>query len=451
MLGIAGFILTVAILVVIHEWGHYIVARLAGVKILAFSFGFGPILWRRTDRRGCEWRLSLWPLGGYVKMLDGTMKTPVLQEVDGCTEEDLANSFEKKPVWARFAVVLAGPMMNLILAVLIYAGLAMAGTYELSARLGAPQANTQAAGVGVTAGDVVSAVGTQHVATRNELRFELSGWMGRDSVPVTLRDEAGAQRTVHFDLSRFRGETTEDPLDYLGLTPALKGVAVAGVQPQSAASEAGLTRGDEILAIDGVSVVDVKALIERIQARSGERVALEVKHHSGEIETLMVQVRPVSVTGGTVGRIGASLGGVADVVYTREGPVAAIATGCERVWNTIRVTAKSVAGMITGEVSLKGLAGPVAIGDMAGQTLAFGIVPYLLFLAMVSISIGILNLLPVPVLDGGHLMFFLYEMATGRRPSERVFDWGQRMGLVLLLALMVLALGNDMVRLFGLN
>ena len=451
MLGVIGFLITIAVIVIIHEWGHYIVARLAGVKILAFSFGFGRVLWRRKDKRGCEWRLSLWPLGGYVKMLDAAEKESLAAEGQTFSEADWANSFDKKSVWKRFAVVFAGPAMNLILAVVIYAALAMAGTYEPSAKLGEPLLQTQAAAVGVEAGDTVTAVADKAVVSRNDLRFELVGWMGEAGIPVTLEDAAGDKRVVRFDLTAFRGETQQDPLDYLGLTPAVKGIVVAQVLPGSAAEAAGLTRGDTVLAVNGEKVRTVQGLIAVIRAHIGSRVTLDVRRMTGEEDRVAVEVRPETVDGKTEGRIGASLGAMTDFVFTREGPLGAVKVGVVRVWDTIRVTTKSLVGMLRGEVSVKGLSGPVTIGDLAGQTLSYGVIPYLLFLAMISISIGVLNLLPVPVLDGGHLMFYTYEIITRRRPSERVMDWGQKIGLILLLLLMAVALSNDMMRLFGLN
>ncbi len=454
MLGVIGFLLTIAIIVVIHEWGHYIVARLAGVKILAFSFGFGRVLWKKTDKRGCEWRFSMWPLGGYVKMLDIAEKPGLDAEGLRFSAADWANSFDKKSVWRRFAVVLAGPAMNLILAAVIYAALAMAGTYEPSTKLGDPMPGTQAESVGVMAGDTVTAVAGNAVRSRNDLRFELVGWMGEKSVPVTLADSSDGvsdQRTVTFDLSEFRGETQQDPLDYLGLTQAVKGIVVASVLPGSAAEAAGLARGDLVQTVNGDKVTTAQGLITVIRANLGKSVTLAVKRADGTEADIAVEVRPETVDGRIVGRIGASLAAATDYVFTREGPAGAAVVGVRRVWDTIRVTAKSLYGMMTGEVSVKSLSGPVTIGDLAGQTLSYGVIPYLLFLAMISISIGVLNLLPVPVLDGGHLAFYLYEMATGRRPSERVLEWGQKAGLVLLLALMAVALSNDMMRVFGLN
>ena len=231
----------------------------------------------------------------------------------------------------------------------------------------------------------------------------------------------------------------------------MKGIIVAQVLPGSAAEVAGLARGDTVLAVNGEKVKTVTGLIGVIRAHTGKRVTLDVRRMNGDEDRVAVEVRPETVDGKTVGRIGASLGALTDFVFTREGPVGALEVGVARVWDTIRVTAKSLAGMIRGDVSVKSLSGPVTIGDLAGQTLSYGFIPYLLFLAMISISIGVLNLFPVPVLDGGHLMFYLYEMVTGCRPSEWVLDWGQKAGLVLLLLLMGVALSNDMMRLFGLN
>lgn len=240
MLGIIGFVLTVGIIVVIHEWGHYIVARMAGVKILAFSFGFGKVLLKRTDKRGCEWRLSMWPLGGYVKMLDTAEKEDLLKEGKTFSEADWANAFDRKSVWRRFAVVFAGPAMNLILAALIYAALAMLGTYEPSGKMGVPPAGTQAYELRIDAGDSVTRVADVSVKTRNAVRMEFLNHMGEADVPATVTTEGGVPRTVRFDLSAFHGDGQTDPLEYLGLMPYAQAVVVAEVIKGGAAEAAGL-------------------------------------------------------------------------------------------------------------------------------------------------------------------------------------------------------------------
>lgn len=451
MLGIIGFVLTVGIIVVIHEWGHYIVARMAGVKILAFSFGFGKVLLKRTDKRGCEWRLSMWPLGGYVKMLDTAEKEDHLKEGKTFSEADWANAFDRKSVWRRFAVVFAGPAMNLILAALIYAALAMLGTYEPSGKMGVPPAGTQAYELRIDAGDSVTRVADVSVKTRNAVRMEFLNHMGEADVPATVTTEGGVPRTVRFDLSAFHGDGQTDPLEYLGLMPYTQAVVVAEVIKGGAAEAAGLARGDTVLTLDGKPVTGVQSMITAIRAKTGKTLEMRVKNPEGVERTVVTEVRPEDVNGQTIGRIGASLGSVGDFVFEHAGPVDALGIGGVKVWDTIRLTVNSVAGMLSGNVSVKSISGPVAIGDMAGQTLQYGFVPYVLFLALISISIGVLNLLPVPVLDGGHLMFYLYEMVTGRKPAPQVAEWGQKIGVFLLLLLMVLAVGNDITRLFGLN
>ncbi len=448
MTSILGFVLTLSVLVLVHEWGHYRVARLCGVHVLAFSLGFGKVIWRRTDKRGCEWRLSAIPLGGYVRMLDSSEKESYEQDGLNFTPAQYASAFDRQSVYKRFAVVLAGPLMNLLLAVAIYAGVAMIGTYQPSAMLGRPVAMTQAETFGVQNGWRIDSIGGETVTTINDVRWELAERYGNERVPVTFYTSDSRLVTYEFNLTGV-DPSREDLVRLLGFTPYVKNVVIANVLPDSPAMQAGLARGDAVLAVDGRTVETPVQVIDWVRASEGLPLTFSIKTSEGVEKSVTLSAREaVTEDGQRVYRVGASLGGVPDVVLVKEGLFEAIATGFVRVYDFVSMTLSAFAKMITGQTGTESLAGPLAIGDMAGNSLASGPIPFLLFLAMISVSLGAINLFPIPALDGGHLMFFMYEMVVGRPPSERVRIFMQKVGLFLIMGLMVLAVGNDFSRLF---
>jgi regulator of sigma E protease len=444
LLTLSAFILALGLLVTFHELGHYWVARRAGVPIVRFSVGFGPVLLRRRDRHGTEWALSAIPLGGYVKMLD--VAPP---DADETVRRAVFNA---QPLIRRAAVVAAGPAANLILAVLIYAFLGLWGTQEPAAVLAAPPAGTPAALAGVRDGDTLTAVAGAPVASWTQARWRLAEplSLGGD-VSLTLRAADGAVRTDTLRLAP-QAVTPDGPDPLLAAGLALRApVPVAGeLVPGGAAEQAGLRAGDRILAAGDLDHPSVEAFVRAVQAHAGRPLALVVLRRDARV-TLSVTPRSEAGEGGrAVGRIGALILAEQPRVLVRLGPLDSLWQGARRTADTSLFTLRMMGRMVVGDVSWKNVTGPVTIAEYAGRTARIGLESYLGFLALISISIGVLNLLPIPMLDGGHLLFYLIEALRGGRPlSERARDLGQRLGLGLVLGLMVLALFNDFSRLFS--
>lgn len=444
LLTLSAFVLALGLLVTFHELGHYWVARRAGVPIVRFSVGFGPVLLRRRDRHGTEWALSAIPLGGYVKMLD---EAP--PEADEATRRAVFNA---QPLARRAAVVAAGPAANLVLAVVIYAFLGLWGTQEPAAVLAAPPAGTPAALAGVQDGDVLRAVAGEPVASWTQARWRLAEplSLGGD-VPLTLESADGAVRDETLKLAP-QAVAPDDPDPLLAAGLALRApVPVAGeLVPGGAAEQAGLRAGDRILAAGGLQQPSVEAFVRTVQAHAGQPLPLVVLRR-GDRVSLSVTPRPETAEDGrAVGRIGALIQAERPEVLVRLGPLDSLWQGVRRTADMSLFTLRMMGRMVVGDVSWKNVTGPVTIAEYAGRTARIGLESYLGFLALISISIGVLNLLPIPMLDGGHLLFYLIEALRGGRPlPERARDLGQRLGLGVVLGLMVLALFNDFARLFS--
>ncbi|CAM5791251.1 RIP metalloprotease RseP [Castellaniella caeni] len=443
LLTLFAFALALGLLVTFHELGHYWVARWCGVRILRFSVGFGPILARRLDRRGTEWALSAIPLGGYVKMLDDAP-----EQADPATR---AAAFNGKPLAQRAAVVLAGPAANLILAAILYAMLSLWGVHEPVAVLAQPPAASVAAQVGVQAGDTVLAVDGRAVASWNQARWQLlEPLTSGGAVTLTLRAAQGAERSLRLDLpAQALSPDGPDPLRAAGLVLQAPQPRVGAVSPGGAAQQAGLLSGDRILAVGAQAQPSVQGFVQTIQAHAGQPLVLTIERGAAQIR---LQVVPAAVTaddGTTQGRIGALIEAYQPQTLVRLGPLDSLWAGVRRTWDTSAFTLRMMGRMVVGAVSWRNVSGPVTIAEVAGQTARVGLEAYLSFLALISISIGILNLLPIPMLDGGHLLFYLLEALRGGRPvSERVRDAGLRIGMSLVFGLMFLALFNDFSRLF---
>lgn len=490
------FLVTLAVLIVAHEWGHYRVARACGVKVLRFSIGFGRPLWRRQSG-DTEWVIGMLPLGGYVKMLD-EREAPV-------PPDQLDQAFNRKALWQRAAIVAAGPLANLFLAVMLYASASWIGTEEPRALLSTPFAGSQAERAGVRAGDHVlrMAVGPQaewdEVLSLTDLRWQVTraALNGQDVRLELRRSGSTVVDTVSLPLSGLEA-TDADPglMRRIGLGGPFAEPVLGEVVAGGAAARAGLRPGDRVLSVDGKSVNDAAALRATIRAaalevpkpaegaasstqspsvQATEQVPMPAQESSSAadmpVEAMVLppgsqrwrieragQAMEVIVTpaivddrGQRIGRIEAVVGARAQMDYVQHGLVDGLRRGLDRTVEMGALTLKMFGRMLTGEASVRNLSGPLTIAEFAGQSAELGLAYYLGFLAVVSVSLGMLNLLPLPMLDGGHLLYYLFEGVVGRPIPEVWIERLQRGGLVVILMMMSLALYNDVARLMGLH
>ena len=445
---VVAFVVALGVLIVVHEYGHYLVARLCKVKVLRFSVGFGkPLALWRLGRDRTEWVIAAIPFGGYVKMLD-EREAPV-------APAELARAFNRQSVWKRFAIVIAGPFFNFVFAVLVYAGLFMYGLPEARPILGAPPAGTLAAAADLQAGDTVRAIDGEPLATWQDLRWRvLQAALERRGVQLETVDARGHLATAKLDLTGFPTADVEtDVLERIGLRlyrPPLEPV-LGQVLAGGAAERAGLQGGDRILRVDGKPINDWDAFVNAVRSKPGTALSITFER-AGAAQT--VQVVPEAVNAGTtrIGRIGAGPRqpeGYAEklLIRVQHGPLTSLGRAMAKTADIAIFSLKMLGKMLIGEVSWRHLSGPVTIADFAGQSASLGWVSYLTFLALISISLGVLNLLPIPLLDGGHLMYYGIEIIKGRPVSERFMELGQRVGLALLLVMMAFAFYNDLNRL----
>ncbi len=444
---VAAFIVALGVLIVIHEYGHYVVARLCGVKVLRFSIGFGRPLWRiRWGRDNTEWVVSALPLGGYVKMLD---------EQEGPVQPAEAHrAFNRQAVWRRIAIVVAG---NFLLAVVIYWGLFVGGVQEAKPVVAAPDAGSLAAASGLQRGETLLKINDEPVASWQQARWRLLQLaVSRESIRLEVVDSQGRLDWRSLDLSGFELDGFEnDPLARMGLrlnrpdvAPVLGKVISGGV-----AEAAGLRAGDRVISIDDEAIRVWEQVVSTVQAHPGVSVRFRVSREGRELD-FPLEPRAERQNGALVGRIGAAPlidpDSMKDLVTTvRYGPAAALPMALQRTWETSVFSLKMLGKMLIGEISWKNLSGPVTIADYAGQTAQLGLGAYVAFLALISISLGVLNLLPIPLLDGGHLLYYVIEIFKGSPVSVRIMELGQRVGLAVLLSLMAFAFYNDINRLLA--
>jgi regulator of sigma E protease len=449
MTTLLAFVFTLGLLIVVHELGHYAVARLCGVRVLRFSVGFGRELVSRRDRSGTEWALSAFPLGGYVKMLD---------EREGeVPAEALNQAFNRQGVWKRIAIVAAGPAANLLLAILLYWALYATGVPALKPLLGEPLPDSPAAMAGFQNGEEVSRIAGEKVESWQDFHLKLlRHGLGAGSVEVETRDAAGDLALRHLDLGGVDPAAFEkDPLGQLGLSrysPPIEPV-IGEVQPGGVAQRAGIAPGDVVTAVDGKAVTRWEEVVRAIRSHPGTPLSLELQRE-GTPFVVELTPEPVEQGGRTIGRIGAGPRLDAQVLQglqteLRYPVLEALWRGVQKTWELSVFTLEMLGRMLIGQASLQNLSGPITIADYAGQSASAGMVPFVTFLALISISLGVLNLLPVPILDGGHLLYYFAELATGRPVPERIQEIGQRVGIVLIGFLMFFALYNDLFRLFS--
>jgi len=449
LITIFAFAIALGCLIVFHELGHYVVARACGVKVLRFSVGFGRPLWSKTfGRDRTEWVIAAFPLGGYVKMLD---------EREGRVDAaDLPRAFNRQSVWRRLAIVVAGPAANFLLAVLLYWGLFIHGIPGIRPVIDQPPAASQAAMAGFRKGDTLRRIDGERVSTWQDARWILlQRAVQKSAISVEVQERDGQIRRHALDLSGLTAaDLDSDFLRTLGLTrvpPKLKPV-IGEVVGGGAAERGGLKAGDEIVAIDNRRIDSWSQVVSVVRSRPDVPVVFEVRRGSAMQPAFAITPEAVSEGGRKIGRIGAAprvdAAALADaIVIVKFGPVASLGKAIHKTWDTSIFSLKMLGKMLVGDVSLRNLSGPITIADYAGQSAQSGIASYLLFLALISISLGVLNLLPIPLLDGGHLMYYTFEIIKGRPLSERTVEIGQHVGLVLLFTLMAFALYNDITRL----
>ena len=445
---ILAFVLALGVLIVIHEFGHYLVARAFGVKVLRFSIGFGRAVWRfRRGRDQTEWVIAALPLGGYVKMLD-EHEGPV-------APEEAYRAFNRQSVWRRMAIVTAGPAANFLLAIALYWVLFVGGVQEAKPIVGAPEPGTPAQAAGLVRGETILKINGEPMASWQQVRWRLLQIaVERQSARLEVIDPGQRLNWRTLDLADFDLEGFDsDPLARLGLRLDRPDVApvVGTLVPGGVADQGGMRAGDRIESIDGEEMVVWEDVVKAVRRRPGELVRFRIER-DGEKLDLSLRPETLQESGRSIGRIGAApqLDPEAMkklVTLVRYAPLTALGMALERTWETSAFSLKMLGKMVIGQVSWKNLSGPVTIADYAGQSAQLGIGAYVAFLALISISLGVLNLLPIPLLDGGHLLYYVVEIFKGSPISERVMELGQRVGLTLLLFLMAFAIYNDFNRL----
>lgn len=444
-----SFLLALLLLVTLHEAGHFLVARWCGVKVLRFSFGFGPVLFSWRDKRHTEFAFSLFPLGGYVKMLD--------EAHEDVLPEERKAAFNTQSIGVRSAIILAGPLFNFLFAWVFFWLVAVIGMPTLAPIVHEVQAGSVAEHVGFKPQDEWVAVNGAHVASWRDVRFALMPYMGaKGEIYVDVKTQQGAARQrLNLPLGAWSVPKPQvDPLEQLGITPLLPMIParVAEVFPDSPAEKAGLMAGDHVLKVDGHVISDWRALVIYVKNHPDKLITLERKH--GEQESSVTIQLGHQMNGKTLeGRLGVlSVRGDWPKHMIRmqhAGPVDALISASKQTWLLTKSTVVWIGRMFVGDLPLHNLSGPVGIAESAGSSARGGLVYYLSFLALLSIGLGVLNLLPIPMLDGGQLMYGLIEWITGRPLSERVKAAGISLGLFFLMTLTVVALKNDLIRLTG--
>ncbi|HET7526673.1 MAG TPA: RIP metalloprotease RseP [Burkholderiaceae bacterium] len=453
MITIVAFIVTLGLLIVVHEYGHYRVAVACGVKVLRFSVGFGRTLWSR-QRGETEFVIAALPLGGYVRMLD-EREAPV-------PPHEAHRAFNRQSLAKRSAIVAAGPIANLLLAVLLYACAHWIGIDEPKAVLGSPLAGSAFERSGIQAGDWVRAFAGDdgswnEINSINELNWQvLRHALNQQPMRLSVTDSQGrGQREVTLDLDRLDARDADaETLRRIGLPGAFREPVMGEIRPGGPAAAAGLRERDRIERIDGQAIVDAQPVFERIRAavRDGHGVPMNWRvRRNGEAIDLVVTPRVIADGNRSIGRIDAGVGTLPERVLVRYGPVDGLVKGAQRTWEMSVLSLKMLGRIVIGQASVRNLNGPLTIADAAGQSAQQGLVSFIGFLALVSLSIGVLNLIPLPMLDGGHLMYYLFEAVTGRPVSDLWLARLQRGGVAILLLVMSVALYNDVARLLGLH
>lgn len=441
------FIIAISVLVVIHEYGHFWVARRCGVKVLRFSVGFGNPLFSWKDKHDTEFAIAPIPLGGYVKMLD---------EREGPVPEHLLDqAFTQKTAWQRIAIAAAGPIANFLFAIIAYWILFVAGTTGVVPVVGEVKDSTPAAVAGLRSGDEIIAIDGEETTSWQEVSWQLVNFIGEDaSFPVVVESESGAQRRVDISVSAWLSDSeAPDPIDGLGIEPRRMDIPaqIGQLSEDGRALASGLKTGDIILEVDLTPISDWYQWVEIVQAAPEQTLALLIERDDQTQVLSLTPARKELDDGEVIGFVGAGVQVPeipADWLRTSQaGFLQGLSLGVEKTWNLIGFTLESLWKMIRGDVSVKNLSGPITIAKVAGSSASGGLESFIGFLALLSVSLGVLNLLPVPMLDGGHILFYSAEMLTGKPLPEKVQIAAIKVGMFLLFSLMAVAFYNDISRL----
>jgi regulator of sigma E protease len=449
MIFIAAFLVAIGILVAVHEFGHYWVAKKLGFKVLRFSIGFGKPLLMRVGRDAdrTEYCVAAIPLGGYVKLLD--------EREGDVAPHELHRSFTRRPVWHRIAVLLAGPAMNLIFASVLYAVLAMVGSQVVKPVVGQVRLDSPAAAAGLQRGDEIVRVGDRNVGDVEDLQIALiRRFSGDGLMPLTVR-RAGSEKSVVLRVTEDRVALTEPGRLMPGLgfelaTWSAKTV-IQDAPSDSAGGRAGLRPGDRILSVDGQPVVNMMDFQSMVSSAPGRDISIEIERGGSRLR-IVAAVARVMEQGRPIGRLGVMLAEGTRVwppgliATRRSGPVDAVVLGVLKTWDMSSLTVQMLWRIVTGQVSAKNISGPISIAEFAGISAYLGLTAFISFLAIISVSLGVLNLMPVPLLDGGQIVYQLVEAVKGSPLSERAQNFGQQVGIALLVVLMSLAFYNDISR-----
>jgi regulator of sigma E protease len=448
LISLLAFIVAIGVLVTVHEFGHFWVARRLGVKVLRFSIGFGKPLWqRRFGADNTELVVAAIPLGGYVKMLDEHEGEVPATELD--------RAFNRQPVRSRMAIVVAGPLFNFLFAIAVYWLMFVAGVPGLRPVVGTVTPDSYAEQAGIVSGDEILAVGATATPTWETTVLALldASLGGHDAVALTVRNSQGVERHL---LASFESSDQllkkGGVLENFGLTPWQPPAVIDRLVEDGAGARAGLQPGDRIVQADAVAISSWSRWVDYVRARPGQVIEVRVLRSGQEI-VLGLTPDSVADAGQTIGRIGAYVRLPDDDqratmrVVVRYGPLQAVSEALGKTWDVTTLTLRTLWKMVSGGASVENLSGPISIAQYAGQSAVVGLAAFLGFLGIVSVSLGVLNLLPIPVLDGGHLLYYLLELVKGSPVSEAAQLLGQKIGIALLLALMSLAFYNDLIRL----
>lgn len=446
LINVGSFIVALGILVAVHEWGHFWIARRCGVKVEKFSIGFGKALWRRTDKLGTEFVIAAIPLGGYVKMLD--------ERVGDVAEKDLPYAFNRQHVLKRIAIIAAGPAVNFLFAIFALFVMYLIGLQTVKPVVGSIEAESILSQTNISQNATLTQIGLRKVVDWEDAAYEFMSFIGHDEMLIKWTDETGSfERAATIDISQWKFDPDKTSVfASLGLTPYRpKVLNVLGyIEDGSAAQRIGFKANDEIISLDGTSMQNWEQIVGYVSTRPEQAVAVDVLRN-GQIVNLSGTIGSKTVEQNIKGYMGFTPTlepWPEGVVFVHQyGVGKALTKAMDKTWRLMTLSVDMLGKLVTGDVSVKNLSGPIAIAQGAGMSASLGLVYFLGFLALISVNLGIVNLLPLPVLDGGHLLYYLIEFVSGRPVPESVQEVGFKIGGVLLLLLMSIAIVNDIARL----